>query len=64
MVSNTVVLEDNTLTTNSPIASLLGDDSPKIILKGGLFEQIPVPGFKSFEQNEPEWMRIHKPSEK
>jgi hypothetical protein len=41
-----------------PIASLLGDDSPKIVLKGGLFENIPVPGYKSFEQDEPSWMKI------
>jgi hypothetical protein len=43
---------------DSPIASLLGDDSPKLALKGGLFNKIPVPGYKAFEQEEPSWMKI------
>ncbi|CAN9230101.1 unnamed protein product [Alternaria alternata] len=41
-----------------PIASLVGDDSPKMFLKGGLFDKIPAPGFKSFEQEEPSWLKI------
>ncbi|KAF1941456.1 hypothetical protein EJ02DRAFT_434760 [Clathrospora elynae] len=42
-----------------PIVSLLGDESPKIILKAGLFEKLPPPADnKSFEQNEPAWMKI------
>ncbi|KAL1797747.1 hypothetical protein ACET3X_004353 [Alternaria dauci] len=41
-----------------PVASLMGDDSPKMFLKAGLFDKIPVPGLKSFEQEEPSWMKI------
>jgi hypothetical protein len=36
----------------------VGDDSPKMFLKGGLFDKIPAPGFKSFEQEEPSWLKI------
>ncbi|KZM27295.1 uncharacterized protein EKO05_0005572 [Ascochyta rabiei] len=43
-----------------PIASLLSEDSPKIILKGGLFDHIPRPGVTSFEQNQPKWLEIAK----
>ena len=43
---------------DSPIASLVGDESPKMFLKGGLFDKIPAPGFKSFEQEEPSWLKI------
>jgi len=43
------------LTRESPITSVLAGD--KIALKGGLFEKIPAPGFKSFEQEEPSWMK-------
>jgi hypothetical protein len=43
----------------SPIASLLGDDWPKIILKSGLFDTIPPPVKKSFEQDEPKWVKIN-----
>ncbi|KAI4715100.1 hypothetical protein J4E89_000786 [Alternaria sp. Ai002NY15] len=38
-----------------PITSVLAGD--KIALKGGLFDKIPAPGFKSFEQEEPSWMK-------
>ncbi|KAH7384187.1 Mss4-like protein [Phaeosphaeria sp. MPI-PUGE-AT-0046c] len=40
-----------------PVASLIADES-KIILKGGLFEQLATPSYKSFEQEEPSWMKI------
>ncbi|KAH6875954.1 Mss4-like protein [Alternaria rosae] len=43
-------------TCGCPITSLLAGD--KIALKGGLFDKIPVPGYKSFEQEEPSWMKI------
>lgn len=44
----------------SPIASLLSEDSPKIIMKGGLFDHISRPGLSSFEQNQPKWLEISK----
>jgi hypothetical protein len=46
------------LTCRSPVASLLSDDSPKIILKGGLFEHLARPSYKSFEEEEPSWMKV------
>jgi hypothetical protein len=42
---------------NSPIASLLSNDSSKMFLKGGLFEHIPAPGYKSFGEEEPKWLQ-------
>lgn len=48
----------------SPVASLLADESPKMVLNGGLFDHLPEPGHKSFEQEEPSWMSIVKPGEK
>jgi hypothetical protein len=42
--------------TESPIASVLSNSS-KLFLKGGLFDHIPAPSFKSFEQDEPEWLK-------
>lgn len=44
----------------SPVASLLSEDTPKIILKGGLFEQLAKPGFTSFPQDKPEWLEVAK----
>jgi hypothetical protein len=41
-----------------PIASLTTDGGSKMFLKGGLFEQIPKATYKSFEQDEPEWVKI------
>ncbi|KAJ8116503.1 hypothetical protein OPT61_g2084 [Boeremia exigua] len=42
----------------SPVASILSEDSPKIILKGGIFDHLPKPAFSSFPQNKPEWLEI------
>ncbi|USP82052.1 hypothetical protein yc1106_09326 [Curvularia clavata] len=47
-----------------PIASLNSGDPPKVFLCGGLFEQIPAPGQKLFEEQEPSWMRVVKTGEK
>ncbi|EUC46284.1 hypothetical protein COCMIDRAFT_93255 [Bipolaris oryzae ATCC 44560] len=47
-----------------PIAYLLGNDSPKMILGGGLFEHIPAPSYKSFPEKEPSWMSILEPDDK
>ncbi|EMD65216.1 hypothetical protein COCSADRAFT_181146 [Bipolaris sorokiniana ND90Pr] len=44
-----------------PIVSLVGS---KLFLKGGLFEQIPIPGHKSFAEEEPSWMSILEPDDK
>ncbi|KAL6709227.1 hypothetical protein ACN47E_002043 [Coniothyrium glycines] len=41
-----------------PIASLLDQSSPEIILKGGIFEKLSPPGMKFFEHEQPTWMRI------
>jgi hypothetical protein len=41
---------------DSPIAALLPDSS-KVFLKGGLFDPIPAPAYKSFEQEESEWLK-------
>ncbi|KAH8725790.1 Mss4-like protein [Phaeosphaeriaceae sp. PMI808] len=41
-----------------PVASLYSEDSPKIILKAGLFEHIPPPTVKGFQQEEPAWIKI------
>jgi hypothetical protein len=41
-----------------PITSLTTDGGSKMYLKGGLFEQIPKATYKSFEQDEPEWVKI------
>jgi hypothetical protein len=51
-----VAIREAQLTRKSPITSLLAGD--KIALKGGLFDKIPIPGYKSFEQEEPSWMKI------
>ncbi|CAO2655257.1 Nn.00g103210.m01.CDS01 [Neocucurbitaria sp. VM-36] len=41
-----------------PVMSLLADESSKVILKGGLFNEIPAPAFKSFDHEEPSWMKV------
>jgi hypothetical protein len=43
---------------SSPVASLISEDAPKIFLKAGLFEKIPPPAHKSFQQEEPAWLKI------
>jgi hypothetical protein len=43
---------------NSPIASLISEDAPKMYLKAGLFEHLPPPARKVFEKDEPSWMKI------
>ncbi|KAF2126597.1 hypothetical protein P153DRAFT_378153 [Dothidotthia symphoricarpi CBS 119687] len=45
------------------IMSVLAGDSGKVALKGGLFEKIPMPGFKSFEEEEPAWLKYVKVDE-
>ena len=40
--------------------TLLSGETPKVILKGGLFEHIPAPAAKSFEHEEPPWMKVAK----
>ncbi|KAJ4984545.1 hypothetical protein SVAN01_09946 [Stagonosporopsis vannaccii] len=47
-------------TCGSPVASLLSENTPKIILKGGLFDQLSKPVFESFAQDKPEWLEIAK----
>ncbi|KAH3913019.1 hypothetical protein HBH56_110730 [Parastagonospora nodorum] len=42
----------------SPVASLTTDGKGTMYLKGGLFDQIPKATYKSFEQNEPSWVKI------
>ncbi|KAF2678570.1 hypothetical protein K458DRAFT_423018 [Lentithecium fluviatile CBS 122367] len=42
----------------SPIASLMGPEVPKIILKAGLFDNNPAPGHAVFEEDRPEWLSI------
>ncbi|KAH7355790.1 Mss4-like protein [Pyrenochaeta sp. MPI-SDFR-AT-0127] len=44
----------------SPVMSLFAGESSQVILKGGLFEHIPPPAFKSFEQEEPKWLKVTK----
>jgi hypothetical protein len=36
----------------------LSEDSPKIFLKGGLFDHIPRPGVSSFPEEKPEWLQV------
>lgn len=31
---------------------------PKIILKAGLFDQLPEPGHSVFEEDRPAWMKV------
>ncbi|CBX96543.1 hypothetical protein IAQ61_005590 [Plenodomus lingam] len=45
----------------SPVMSVPGGDNPTVYLKGGLFDRLPPPTFKSFEQEEPDWLSILKP---
>jgi hypothetical protein len=52
-VHTDITLSGLKLISSSPVASLLSEDSPKIILKAGLFENLPPPSVKSFEQEEP-----------
>ncbi|EMD87740.1 hypothetical protein COCC4DRAFT_62517 [Bipolaris maydis ATCC 48331] len=47
-----------------PIATLISDDSPIVVLKSGLFEHIPAPADKSFAEEEPSWIKILEPGEK
>lgn len=42
----------------SPVFSAMGPDTPQIILKGGLFDEIPEPGFENFPQTKPAWMTV------
>ena len=48
---------------HSPII-ITPPEGSKVFLMGGPFEHIPVPGHKSFEQEEPSWMSVVKPGEK
>ncbi|EOA87244.1 hypothetical protein ACJQWK_10166 [Exserohilum turcicum] len=41
-----------------PVASFLGEEFPKVFVKAGLFEEFPVPGYKSFEHEKPGWLSI------
>jgi hypothetical protein len=43
---------------HSPVATVLSEDSPKIILKSGLFEHLPAPSHKFFEEEKPSWMEV------
>ncbi|KAF2825705.1 hypothetical protein CC86DRAFT_351653 [Ophiobolus disseminans] len=43
-----------------PIASLISEDAPQIFLKAGLFDKISPPSHKSFEHEEPSWLKIAK----
>lgn len=47
----------------SPVFSILDPTSPKVIIKGGLFLELPPPGFKSFDDEEPKWLRVIKHGE-
>ncbi|KAF1847011.1 uncharacterized protein K460DRAFT_363126 [Cucurbitaria berberidis CBS 394.84] len=46
-----------------PIMSLFAGETPQVILKGGIFEHIPAPAFKSFDHEEPTWMKVVKAGE-
>ncbi|OAL46595.1 hypothetical protein IQ07DRAFT_155834 [Pyrenochaeta sp. DS3sAY3a] len=46
-----------------PVFSILDPASPKVIIKGGLFLELPPPAFKSFDHEEPKWLRVIKPGE-
>jgi hypothetical protein len=48
---------------DSPVATLLGSDSSKIIVKSGLFDQLPGPGSESFSEEKPEWLDVVKTGE-
>jgi hypothetical protein len=41
----------------SPVATLLANDSPKIIVKAGLFDfPVPPPVIEAFTEGRPEWL--------
>lgn len=44
----------------SPVVTLLSPESPKVIVKGGLFDRIPEPTFESFAEDKPSWMNVAK----
>lgn len=36
----------------------MGPDAPKLILKGGIFDEYPEPGFEHFANDKPKWMSL------
>jgi hypothetical protein len=36
----------------------MGPDAPKLILKGGLFDECPEPSFENFLEDRPKWMTL------
>jgi hypothetical protein len=43
---------------DSPIASLISEDAPQLYLKAGLFDTLPPPAHKSFQEEEPKWLKV------
>ncbi|KAL5377479.1 hypothetical protein DPSP01_009817 [Paraphaeosphaeria sporulosa] len=42
----------------SPIYSSTGPDAPKLILKGGIFDEYPEPNFENFPHERPKWLNL------
>ncbi|KAF2851545.1 hypothetical protein T440DRAFT_448817 [Plenodomus tracheiphilus IPT5] len=42
----------------SPVMSVPAGNTPTVYLKGGLFDKLSPPAFKSFEQKEPDWLSV------
>lgn len=51
------------LMLSSAVISVLSGDSGQVALKCGLFDKIPMPVYKSFEEEEPAWLNYIKSKE-